>query len=302
MRVVIITGTRPHHKNLCAAIATEHEVVGVIHPAGKRLSMWNRLNRLSRRVRSHGWPIVALHFLGAGASISKPRDCGYLDETRFAEGLEAYDTISGHLIHSSCDVASSTTSDLVRALKPDVTLCLGGPVYPQSLIEASPLTLNFHGGISPIYNGNASIRFAFANGHPHLCGGTLMVMGTRIDGGRILAHFIPAIESGDSPESLYAKVVAAAPRMYLNVISHIASGGQLASVPQPRPLFYTRGLEMGWFHRAMIARHLRTDLAAQHERAEKLVEYWRESDAKTAHRLYAATISSLLWNGSSQQN
>ena len=59
--------------------------------------------------------------------------------------------------------------------------------------------LNFHSGVSPLYNGSATILFAFANGHVHLCGGTLMTMSPVVDGGDVLAHFLPAIEAETHP-------------------------------------------------------------------------------------------------------
>ena len=36
-----------------------------------------------------------------------------------------------------------------------------------------------------------TISFAFANGHISLCGGTLMIINEKVDGGHILAHLPP---------------------------------------------------------------------------------------------------------------
>ena len=107
------------------------------------------------------------------------------------------------------DVNSAATIEHLRSLQPDVVVCLGGPIYREALIEAVPLMVNFHSGISPLYNGTSTIAFAFANGHPHLCGGTLMLMSTAVDGGDILAHYLPSIEPDDDPASLFAKTVRA---------------------------------------------------------------------------------------------
>ncbi|NJO34095.1 MAG: hypothetical protein HC869_14095 [Rhodospirillales bacterium] len=100
-----------------------------------------------------------------------------------------------------------------------------------------PLILNFHSGISPIYNGSSTISFAFANGHPHLCGGTLMKMNAAVDGGEILAHYLPSVAAKDSPASLFMKTVGGAATLYERILDTCAAGLPLRSIPQPPPLF-----------------------------------------------------------------
>ena len=159
--------------------------------------------------------------------------------------------------------------------------------------------LNFHSGISPIYNGAASIYYAFANGHVHLCGGTLMVMNAAVDGGGILGHYLPAIKEGDTPQTLFDRTVDGAVGMYSRVIESVSKHQRLLpSVPQPPPLFYTRGPEYGWHHKAMIAARCRANLAGRKVRPEKIIEYWRAPDAAAAAAACRQTIDALLWGGS----
>ena len=214
----------------------------------------------------------------------------------FDAAVKEYDDLPAPLIHPSCDVESPEAYALLRALRPDVTVCLGGPVYPQAFIDCSPLTLNFHSGIAPLYNGSASIQFAFAHGHPHLCGGTLMVMNAGVDNGRMLGHYLPAIHPGDTPDTLFRKTVYGAVVTYHRLLESLtAESRRLPAIPQPKPLFYTRGVELGWHHEIMIARNCRRGLAAQFARAEAVVEYWRADKPLAAQALYQETLNSLLW-------
>jgi folate-dependent phosphoribosylglycinamide formyltransferase PurN len=300
MRVVIVTGTAPHHKNLCAKIAQSYEVVGIIHPSEPNNSKWHGLKRYASRDEL----LLGIHH-ALGKVIGKRRGTHRSEPgtTDAQNGAKEYLHIAESLIHSSCDVNATETHALLQRLRPDVTVCLGGPIYPKAFLRCSPIMLNFHSGISPIYNGAASTHFAFANGHPHLCGGTLMVMGAGVDNGSILGHYFPAIEPGDTPEILFQKTADGAVGMYDRLLCGLRQEPrQLISIPQPRPLFYTRGIELGWYHDAMIARHQRRNLIARFSRPEKVVEYWQAPDRSTALQIYRETIDALLWGQFSPAN
>ena len=299
MRVVIVTGTLPHHKSLCANIIKTHNVVGILHPAAIPSDPVAIVKRLIRRSKAYGLPAVIMSVLGK-VVCRKQEFTRHANEHAaqidFSADAAGYDRIPKSLIHPRCDVRQRECHELLRSLNPDVTLCLGGPVYPKPFIDASPVMLNFHSGISPLYNGSASIQFAFANGHPHLCGGTLMLMGVEIDGGRILGHFLPEIQAGDTPASLFSKTVRGAVSMYLRILDHLQQhGNRMHSVPQPAPLFYTLGFEFGWCQQVAIARHLKADIAARFKRAESIVEYWREPSEAAANESYRAAMDNILW-------
>ena len=292
MRVVIVTGRAPHHRRFCAMLARAFDVVGVLHPA-QLSSVSGRARRFLRHARANGWTLAALNLAGKLA-VSATRAAPV---SREADAVRrAYDEIPQALVHADCDVADPWTHALLRNLEPDVTVCLGGPIYPPNFIAASPLTFNYHSGISPIYNGASSIEFAFANGHPQLCGGTLMTMSPVVDGGRILGHYLPAVEPGDSPASLFDKTVAGAPLMVARLLQRIAQGTpHLTSLSQPPPLFFTRAIQLGCYQTAMIDYHLRRDLAARHQRPERIVEYWKAADEACASALMTATLDGLVW-------
>ena len=296
MRLVIVTGTRPHHKHLCAVLAAKFDVAAIIHPGVERRSPIEIARRLIRQTNRDGMMITGLYGLEKAISRLSPKSGNPAAAVDFSDGVREYEALQQRLIHAQADVRSQKAENLVRSVKPDVTVCLGGPLYPQSFVNASPLTLNYHSGISPIYNGSASIQFAFANGHPHLCGGTLMIMSGAVDGGNILGHYLSPIEAGDSPESLFGKTVSGASKMYVSLLEHLERiGSRLISVPQPRPLFYTRGADFNWSHRQMIRRNLRNNICARYARSEAIIEYWRENDTAAARDQYQATVNRLLW-------
>jgi methionyl-tRNA formyltransferase len=304
LRVVIVTGKGPHQKNLCVKLAENHEVVGIVHPKDEPAGLSASFKKLRRQLKREGFSTVLLHALKGLPVGRAPKHNGSASELPdFKQSVEDYNRLDRSLIFSSCDVKSPEAHALLRSLRPDVTVCLGGPVYPKAFIEASPLMLNFHSGVSPIYNGTASIEFAFANGHLHLCGGTLMVMNAAVDGGGILGHYLPAIHEGDTPEGLFRRTVNGAVGMYDRLLENLAGHpGRLLSLPQPQPLFYTRGAELGWHHRVMIAARCRANLPARQKRNEKIIEYWRASDAAAAAAAYRQTIETLLWGGTMPNN
>jgi hypothetical protein len=301
MRLAIVTGTAPYHLQLCSNLNRTFDVVGIIHPGNPRITGSEKLRKLFKRIRRHGTTLVLLNLLARSQGIFSSRFLAATTNTqRHLFSDNAYAEIPRNKIFAGCDIHSPTALELLRQLQPDVSVFLGGPVYPPAFVACAGASFNYHSGISPIYNGAASTTFAFANGHPHLCGGTLMAMGVKVDGGRIFGHYLPEVQPGDSPTSLFAKTVRGATIMYTRLLEHLqAAKGPLPCIPQPNPLFYTRAFEFGLYQQAMIIRHLRTDLPARYKRPEAIVEYWREATDLAAQNLYRSTMDHLLWGASS---
>ena len=297
MRVAIVTGTEAHHKSLCGVIAKSFDVVGIIHPATVP-NGFVRGTRFIRAARRYGWSLGLLHLIGMALPANVRGGDGGASSCAesFSNGMADYDRIPRSLIHHACDMRHPHSAALLRSLSADVVVCLGGPFYPSAFIEAAPLVLNYHSGISPLYNGTGSIAFAFANGHPHLCGGTLMRMSTAVDGGEVLAHYLPAIEAGDTPTSLFQKTVAGATLVYNRILNAAASKRvELRCVPQPPALFSTRAIQFGWYQTATIAQNLRNDIAARFQRNESLLEYWSQPDEESANAAFQSALNGLLW-------
>jgi folate-dependent phosphoribosylglycinamide formyltransferase PurN len=291
MGIVIVTGGEPHHKHLCVRLAEQFDLVGILHPVER-----DGDDRL-RRFRS--WPLALLSASAPAPEIvsgwNLKRELAKAEERYYGRSVTEYEKLDSGLVHRQVDLKSAAARDLLAKLDPDVVVALGGPLYPPELTGPRRLVLNFHSGISPIYNGSTTINFAFANGHPHLCGGTLMKMNSVVDGGAILAHYLPEIEAGDSPVSLFMKTVGGAVTLYERFLSAYSAGSPLRCIPQPPPLFYYRYSNWSIYHSQLVAHYLRTGLAARHLRPERIVEYWNTPTDEEAQDRYCRTIDSLLW-------
>lgn len=298
MRVVIVTGDLPHHKHFCVRLTERYNVVGILHPIVRRAV--GKLGRLRNWATNYGWPLT---FLSAAASApdlisgwTMKAELAEAEQKHYGSFIDKYRKLDRGLVHRAVDVRSTAARELIQRLDPDVVVVLGGPVWPRESIEICRLILNFHGGVSPIYNGSSTINFAFANGHPHLCGGTLMKMSEVIDGGPILAHYLPAVEADDNPVSLFIKTVGGAVTLYEHFLKGYSAGSPLRCIPQTSPpLFYYRYADWRLCQSLLVKHHLKKGLAKKYSHPERIVEYWNTATDKDARNLYHRTIDELLW-------
>jgi len=300
MRVTIITPGWPlHHRYFCAYLAERHDVVSVVHPLPPSRGTYARVRREGRRIAQLGLVDGALHALAsapAGVSgWSRSRALRDADSRFFGDASEYYQRVGvDRVARTVRDVNSPESIALVRDLAPDVVVCHGGPIYGRDLIEACGTMLNFHSGISPVYNGASTLMFAFANGHVQLCGGTLMTMSATVDGGEILAHYLPAIEPDDDPASLFMKTVRGAAHVYSSFLGEYGQRGTFTSVPQTPPLFYCTSNGWTLHETRQVRRHLVRQTARAHVREERLSAYWNRSSDEEAGRAMRRTVEELL--------
>jgi len=297
MRIAVISGEHLHSKHLCAELAREHEIVAVLHPRGPARGAKSKAKRLSTQFRERGASDTALRLLGGGKAILPGWDhtAALADAERasFPDAAERFTPLAG-VAHVVGDINGDEGVGLMRSLDPDAVVCLGGPVYRKPLIEACRRIFNFHSGVSPLYNGASTILFAFANGHPHLCGGTLMTMSTTVDGGDILGHYLPSIEPSDTPATLFAKTVAGAAEIYLDFLRDLESSGAFSGCPQPPPLFYYRAADWTVYHSVRVAHHLEAGTAGRHVRPAATIGYWDSEGREAACGRIRETVTGLL--------
>lgn len=299
MRVAIVTPEdAAHHKHLCARLAAGHEVVGVVHPGSRPAGIRRKLAVARRQVRHLGVVNTGLRALALGPDLVAGwgADAAVQEAERrfFPEADEAYTDRVAPLAHRVREVNSDETIRLLRELAPDVVVCLGGPIYREPLITACQPMFNFHSGVSPLYNGASTIMFAFANGHFHLCGGTLMTMSPVVDGGDILGHYLPAIEASDTPATLFMKTVAGAAETYDRLLAHLEAGGSLAKARQPPSLFTCRAEDWTVYQSQRVRRYLQEGALREAVRGEEMIDYWTLSDDATAQEEVRATVQRLL--------
>lgn len=299
MRVAIITPAQPlHHKHFCAYLAERHDVVSILHPAGQRSSRTQKLTRVGRRFGKLGLVYGAMHALTAApqqvSGWSQGDALRRAEQQFFAAAADDYDRLKlGNVAHAVADINGPESVGLIREVAPEVVLCLGGPIYRKALIDACGTMINYHSGISPLYNGASSAMFAFANGHMHLCGGTLMRMSTVVDGGEILAHYLPEVEADDDPASLFMKIVRGAAHVGSSFLDALEAHGTFTSVPQPAPLFYYTNEAWTLYQTQQVRLHLRRGTAARYVRPERTIPYWSGSPVE-ARESMLQTIEGLL--------
>jgi folate-dependent phosphoribosylglycinamide formyltransferase PurN len=299
MKVAFIaTPGRSFNKYIAGEIARHHELVALIDPAsgGARSGVGfqrtiDKISAIRRKIGARGFRYFAL---GQAGKIGGWDYRANLDEAESqALGFTSADPPAAP-VHRVSDINTRETIDFIQSLKLDAVVCHGGPIYRKPLIEASPLMLNFHSGISPLYNGASTIRFAFANGHPHLCGGTLMTMSPIVDGGDILAHYLPSIEHDDNPATLFIKTVKGAAQLFARALTHIEKNGSYARVEQTPPLFYFRSDDWTAYQSVREKSSIEKGIAKQYLREAETVEYFAAPDSSTARTLYVSKILNLL--------
>jgi methionyl-tRNA formyltransferase len=288
MRVAIITTREEdYHKHFCAVLAARYNVVAILHPQRplKRTGVLN-LAAHKNSIAKFGLPYHILLKLGT----NKVRSLGWninadiseAEASFFPNARNEYEKISGRAREIG-DINGSEGVDFLRSVGADVTVVSGGPIYRPPLLAATPVAINYHTGISPIYNGAESIFWPYVNGHPQLTGGTLMVMNSGVDAGNMLAHYLPVIEAGDTPGRLFMKTLQGGIDLYCKFLDLIAAGTPYVSAPQGRPLHYTISSEWSVHQNLILQRRVKQDVCKKFSRSQAIESiYWDRGDRNAA--------------------
>jgi folate-dependent phosphoribosylglycinamide formyltransferase PurN len=300
MKIAVITGQSVAEKLLCARLSERHDIAAIIHPGAGTDNKRAAIRRMRTRLKLYGMTYFSLWATGKIPLRLFGWDRGramHLAERELAgDAVNRFEQIKKGRVHHVDDINGDEGLSLIGRIQPDVVLCHGGPIYKKRLIECCNLILNFHSGLSPLYNGTSTIAFAFANGHPRLCGGTMMVMDSAVDGGDILAHCLPSIEPGDDPARLFLKVVSLGADLYANFLAHLSEDRSFSRISQEKPLFYMRSSDWTVYHRSRIAWLLEKDICAAEERSEQLLEYWRAENNDLATAELKSSLLKVLGN------
>jgi methionyl-tRNA formyltransferase len=180
----------------------------------------------------------------------------------------------------------------IQKLNPDVVVCHGGVIYSEKFISSFPLVLNYHSGLSPIYNGTYSNLFACVNDQVDLCGGTLMLMNRKIDSGNILAHFLPKLNLHDSPSTIFLENMKGCSLLYEKFLDYYKKNQTFVSVPQPSTTFYTRSIDLTLEKLKKLEFNQKNSLVKK-TREQKIISYWEESSEQNARIKLENTINFL---------
>ncbi|NWG70357.1 MAG: hypothetical protein HXY23_01945 [Parvularculaceae bacterium] len=302
LRVVIIaTPGERFHRHLCAAIARRFDVVGVLHPAPrakgggffdlaahrqaveKRGLAFHVLQKLaSNKVKSLGWDLR--------------KDVAEAETALFPDADADYAAFAAAKARLVEDINGPEAVRLLTDMQADVVVNSGGPILKRPLLAAAPLMLNYHTGVSPLYNGSESVFWTFANGQPHITGGTLMVMNEGVDAGPMLAHYLPAVEAGDTPGRQFMKAIAGGVELYCRFLDHLSAGRSFVAAPQGRSFFYSLGADWSVHQNLMIERRVKQDIAGKFARPERIGIYWDKPGEAAAIEAARAFLSKLVYD------
>jgi methionyl-tRNA formyltransferase len=302
MNVVVVTTREPvYHQYLCAELVKRHHVVAVLHPRRAAPSRRERRALHRKSIAKVGLLQHLLIKLGDNRfrrfGWDQQRDLAQAQRRFFPDAPAEYARLAAPLARDVDDINGSAGVELMRSLAPDVVVCSGGPIYREPLIRAAKLMLNYHTGISPLYNGSLTVYWTYANRQPHLTGGTLMRMSPVIDGGDILAHYLPAVEATDGPADQFMKCIAGGVRLYDRFLTDLAAGKPFVAVPQGPPFLYYVGQDWSVQQNLAVERHVEAGICAKHVRDERVHEYWRRPDAASARDALRQVLLDLVYRG-----
>jgi methionyl-tRNA formyltransferase len=299
--VIITTREEAYHQYLCVELARRHNVVAVLHP---RPRIWTRadVRRARRRdIEKQGLAYYVLRKLARNRfktlGWDEREDLARAQQRFFPHAAEDYRREVAPRAHDVDDINAPEGVELLAGFRPDVVVCSGGPIYREPLIRAAGLMLNFHTGISPLYNGSYTIYWTYANRQPHLTGGTLMLMSPVVDGGDILAHFLPDVEAGDTPAVQFMKCIAGGVRLYGDFLADLARGAPYATAPQGRPFLNYRDDDWTVAQNLAIARNIRNKICKKFVRGEIVRKYWDLGDREAAREAVRRTLLELIYHG-----
>lgn len=286
MRIAIITGNQPSMLYLAHELSQKYNVTDIFHFQQNALSQTNNAKKIIgiyHFVKKFGfrWSLRKILYRTI-SNINHQLSDGYKEtNSAYAKYSDAYFSKMNPSVrrHYLNDVNSAESIAKIAAANADIVACHGGPIYSQQLISACKLVLNYHSGISPIYNGSDSHLFAFSNAHPHLCGGTLMLMNTKVDGGDVLSHYLPEIISGDTPSTIFTKCIRGSFILYDNFLE--GQDNQIHEIkgrPQSKPTYYFRKKDWNINRYLKLRRNLKNNVAQYYERPEYIVAYWNNQN------------------------
>lgn len=276
MNIAVITGHEFHHKYFAYELYRELGVKLIViqqpvHHIGRSFR--------EKKLLSFGlyWFLQKMlsllyNFLGKNSMSGalKTREKQYFEPygEKFAE-------IPGDIIIRVPSVNDDIVAHLLQEKNIDIICFLGGEIVDGRIIRTARMcSLNFHSGLSPYYNGNKSIFHAVKDHRPNFAGGTLMYITPRVDGGKILAHFIPSIESNDTAADLFMKTIIGAVKLYLSFFSYIREHPLPEGVIQERSFRYTRNIDWTIMDDIRLRRFEKENGMKRFIRGEQFIYYY----------------------------
>lgn len=223
MKVVILTTEQGNQVALCHKLMSHCEVAGIV------LS-----KNIPRKPQSFRRRLAGLVSRGSVRLLGRPFIDTWIQlQQAYSKRYPALPEVPLVRVNNINDEA---TVELLSKQQPDLIVVSGTNLVSRKTMEAAPRKarfVNLHTGISPYVKGGPNCaNWCLAQRTFHLIGNTIMWLDAGIDSGNIIATEQTSLDGHETLFEMHWKVMEHAHDLYCRVISLLARGQELASVPQ----------------------------------------------------------------------
>ena len=223
MKVVVLTLDQPNQAALCRKLEIHCEIAAIVlseNVPRKQPAVSRRLRSVINRVSAR---LAGLPFIAAWEQLQR----------RYAELYGHFPDVPLVRVRNINDAA---TIQIIEEKSPDLIIVSGTNLVGRKIIEIASHRgglLNLHTGLSPYIKGGPNCtNWCLAQGLFHLIGNTVMWLDAGIDSGNIVASEQTPLTGDETLAELHWKVMEHAQSMCVGVVSRLASGKPVPSVPQ----------------------------------------------------------------------
>ena len=274
MRVALVTNKLYHHKFWAYMLWKNFDVKLILHPNNANLiERIKSKNLLRKGYRKFAAKVLSFAYNSLFPS-SLQNSLSNAEKTFFINYKDKYDQIPEKVKKEVSTVNCPSSVKLIKDNKIDVICFLGGEIAKKDFIDSPrKISLNFHSGFSPFYNGSKTIFHSVSDSKPNYSGGTLMEINEKIDGGNILAHYLPSIGKRDNATSLFMKGIIGSVKLYYVILSSIIRDEPIIGIPQGKPLKYVTNLDWNILTDIQLYKFENSRSIRNFTRKEKIVFY-----------------------------
>lgn len=286
LKIALVTDKKPHHKYWISELYNSFNVELILHPHKKK-SFAQKIK--SKNLFRYGFIYFLLKLMSIIYSIfSKKsfRNKNKKNELKYFESyIEKYNSIPETIIKNIETVNSIDIIELIKQKNIDVICFLGGDIAKKEFISAPNLiSLNYHSGLSPFYNGNKTIFHAVSDFRPNFAGGTLMKINERIDGGEIFSHYLVSINENDTASDLFMKNITGAVELYKSFLTHIESNSIPKGIIQKRSFKYVRNIDWNIANDLKLRKFENKNNFVRYKRNEEIIDYYNDENDTTCSK------------------
>lgn len=274
--IAIVTNNENHHKFFAHQLYKKLNVKIIFSVKNKKKPS------IRSKIKQTGiiwFFLIALSKLYNHFSKSSYKKSFEIAEKKMFSNIEnKFQEISDGVI---CPVKTINSNHAIKIVKDnniDFIIFLGGDIGKNDFIKSANIScLNIHSGISPFYNGSQTTLWAMCEGRPNFTGVTLMHMNEKIDGGNILAHFLPVISSNDNVATLFMKGINGAVDLVIDFIDEFHFGNKSEGIKQERSFKYTKAIDWTIYHDIKLNRFNSSYKISKYERESKVFKYYGDN-------------------------